>query len=79
MHILPEAGVRFPLISLTVSHQVQHSLGKEETKLNKQKVFGAQCQGMFTKKALKALKSKCKSNLYFKDHAIGEISLHIKV
>lgn len=34
---------------------------------------------MFAKKELKALKSKCKSNLCFKDHAIGEISLHIKV
>ena len=34
---------------------------------------------MFTRRELKALKSKCKSNLYFKDRAIGEISLHIKV
>lgn len=34
--------------------------------------------GSSVKKELKALKSKRKSNLCLKDHAIGEISLHIK-
>lgn len=62
------------LISWTVSH----THWKEETNLNKQKTWGAQCQTMSAKKELKALKSKRKSNLCLKDHAIGEISLHIK-
>jgi len=55
------------------------SIQQETKQINKQKAWGAQSQRMFAKKELKALKSKCKSNLCFKDHAIGEISLHIKV
>lgn len=53
-------------------------MGGAKAKQTKSVCGGQGFRGRYQKE-LKALKSKWKSNLYFKDHAIWEIPLNIKV